>query len=336
MKCVKCNGEWTPPPGKSLTTCPFCGANVQTEPVSADSSNVIAEIVRRFGDGILLDSQKLSGLISDLIPSEPATRKRLGLAINEKVPQKLHGLKNKDEHERDRVMRIEASGLSDVYGMPNEMAYEIVNYFAEALGYKTIMVAPRQAQPTPTVPPKPSIPSASDQVGFTDPRDGKFYKTVKIGGQVWMAENLSYAAEGSKCYNNEEANGAKYGRLYDWETAKKACPAGWHLPSDEEWTALENAVGDSSRDRKTLKSTSGWNNDCNGTDDYGFSALPGGYGSSGGGFDGAGDSGYWWRTDGGVYTLHRNYYYSAMDVLRRPDFKTDLYSVRCLQDCFNW
>jgi formylglycine-generating enzyme required for sulfatase activity len=158
MKCTKCNGEWTPPPGKSLTACPFCGASLQAEPVGADSGNVIAEIVRRFGDGTLLDPQKLRGLIGDLIPGEPATRKRLRLAIHEKVPQKLHGLKNKDEHERDRVMRIEASGLSEMYAMAVEEAYKIVNYFAAALGYKTIMVASPQVPSTPSVPPKPSVP----------------------------------------------------------------------------------------------------------------------------------------------------------------------------------
>jgi uncharacterized protein (TIGR02145 family) len=338
MKCTKCNGEWTPPPGKSITACPFCGASLQAEPVNADSSNVIAEIVRRFGDDTLLDPQKLSGLISDLIPSEPATKKRLNLAINEKVPQKLHGLKNKDEHERDRIMRIEASGLSDVYDMAVETAYDIVNYFAEALGYKTIMVAPRQAQPTPTVPPKPSFPFESDQVGFTDPRDGKFYKTIKIDGQVWMAENLNYAAEGSKCYNNEEANGAKYGRLYDWETAKKACPTGWHLPSNEEWDKLVDFVGGEKIAGKKLKSTSGWNyykgKSGNGANEYGFSALPGGFGYSDGSFYCAGNLGIWWSaTEYYAWNAWRRVMdYDSENVYRHDDGKATLYSVRCVQD----
>ena len=74
---------------------------------------------------------------------------------------------------------------------------------------------------------------------FTDSRNDKVYKTVKMPGlKVWFAENLNYAAEGSKCYDNEEENCQKYGRLYDWATALKACPKGWHLPSKEEWDGL--------------------------------------------------------------------------------------------------
>jgi uncharacterized protein (TIGR02145 family) len=278
--------------------------------MSADSGNVIAEIVRRFGEGALLDPQKLRGLISDLIPGESATRKRLGLAINEEVPQKLHGLKNKDEHERDLVMRNEASRLSETYDMAVETAHKIVNYFAAALGYKTIMVA------------------------FRDPRDGKFYKTVEIGNQVWMAENLNYAAKGSKCYKNKEAYGAKYGRLYDWETAKKACPAGWHLPSNAEWQTLVDFVGGKDIASKKLKSTSGWKNGGNGTDEYGFLALPGGFGSSDGSFGKAGNRGYWWSATE-YYTNYAwirsmGFYYEY--VYRYNDFKTNLFSVRCVQD----
>ena len=77
---------------------------------------------------------------------------------------------------------------------------------------------------------------------MTDKRDGKVYKTVKIGVQTWMAENLNYAGNGV-CYENEHNNCGKWGRLYTWDEAQNACPEGWHLPSKAEWKTLMDAVG---------------------------------------------------------------------------------------------
>jgi len=159
------------------------------------------------------------------------------------------------------------------------------------------------------------------------------YGTVKIGNQTWMAENFNCEVDGSKCYGNDLANCVTYGRLYDWATAKEVCPSGWHLPSDDEWDELMTTVGGSSNAGTKLKATSGWNNSGSGTDEYGFSALPGGYGF-GTSFSSVGDGGSWWSTtEGGssrAYLRGMDYDYSS--VSRYNFSKTDLFSVRCLQD----
>ena len=146
---------------------------------------------------------------------------------------------------------------------------------------------------------------------FTDSRDGKKYKIIKVGTQTWMAENLNYAAKGSVCYENNEANCVKYGRLYDWAAmgvsgclsdypngVQGVCPAGWRLPSTEEWS------------------------------EYGFSALPGGYYSEGR-FREVGNTGEWWAggADDGCYV------WSWSGVLSRYGDGDDIkFSVRCVQD----
>jgi uncharacterized protein (TIGR02145 family) len=150
-------------------------------------------------------------------------------------------------------------------------------------------------------------------LAFSDSRDGRRYRAVKIGGDVWMAENLNYMAPGdSWCSEDKESNCEKYGRLYDWETAKTVCPAGWHLSTGEEWDRMLTAIGSKKGGRMghdwlgagaKLKTKSGWDRDedgkksGDGTDDYGFSALPGGERYRSGKFEkpGSPDSrGHWW------------------------------------------
>jgi uncharacterized protein (TIGR02145 family) len=79
---------------------------------------------------------------------------------------------------------------------------------------------------------------------FTDTRDGKTYKTVKIGNQVWMAENLAFKTDSGSWPEVDTGYVTKYGYLYNRETAKNVCPAGWHLPSKDEFETLINNPGD--------------------------------------------------------------------------------------------
>ena len=165
---------------------------------------------------------------------------------------------------------------------------------------------------------------------FTDDRDGKSYKTVGIGGRIWMAENLNYEAEGSVCYNNSDSNCYTYGRLYNWETAMKSCPSGWHLPSKDEWQALVNFAGGDKVAGKELKAKSGWKENGNGTDGFGFS----GRFFSDGSFGNVGSSGSWWSSSevnsDDAYSRYMTYDYEVAHW--NDDSKAHLSSVRCVQD----
>ena len=187
---------------------------------------------------------------------------------------------------------------------------------------------------------------------FTDSRDGKTYRTVKIGRQTWMAENLNFETEKSSCYDNADSSCTKYGRMYSWEDALEACPAGWRVPTDEDWDSLALAVGgqrvkngsggyDWKFVGKKLKSTTGWDDwkdgegklvSGNGTDEFGFSALPGG-GRSDDSFYGAGDFGYWWSaTENHALSAWGRVMATDIDYWRDIGYKSLSYSLRCLQD----
>jgi len=195
---------------------------------------------------------------------------------------------------------------------------------------------------------------------------GQTYKTVLIGTQTWFAENLNYNVSGSKCYENYTANCGIYGRLYDWATAmalpsscnttscaseiqsphQGICPDGWHIPSSEDWGRLSRYVDGtsgtfagygSSTAGRYLKATSGWNSNGNdGTDGFGFSALPGGSGIPGGSFRNVGLNGYWWSANeyvGYSDIAYRRYMvYSGGSAYWDDGNKSNLYSVRCLED----
>jgi uncharacterized protein (TIGR02145 family)/uncharacterized repeat protein (TIGR02543 family) len=168
-----------------------------------------------------------------------------------------------------------------------------------------------------------------------DPRDGKTYRTIAAGGKTWMAQNLNYQTPGgSACYDGKPANCDKYGRLYNWNAALVACPAGWHLPTRQEWNGLASAAGDSSAAGKKLKAASGWKDNGNGIDAYGFSATPGGGRFAGGASNAIEYRGYWWTAtelDGNA-AYYRGMQYGDDIASEAGNGKTNGFSVRCVED----
>ncbi len=199
---------------------------------------------------------------------------------------------------------------------------------------------------------------------MTDSRDGQTYKTVKIGDQTWMAQNLNYKTENSYCYDDNADNCTKYGRLYTWAAAmdsagswstngkgcgynkacsptylvRGVCPEGWLLPSETEWETLFTAVGGRLTAGKALKSIFGWKDDNgksgNGTDAFSFSALSAGYRHYGGYYYDDSLSAYFWRSS--EYDNTEAYRmildYESDDAGLDKHGKNNGYSVRCLKD----
>lgn len=178
---------------------------------------------------------------------------------------------------------------------------------------------------------------------FTDLRDGNVYKMVTIGDQIWMAENLAYAPSSGNywAYHNDIANVETYGYLYNCLTALKICPAGWHLPSNDEWKVLTANLGDNAGGKLkatgTIEAGTGlWYEPNTGAiNETGFSALPGGFRNLNGIFFSKGKTGYWWSApvSGGTYVFYRNMYNDNGNVtVYGTDALYLCFSVRCLRD----
>ena len=200
---------------------------------------------------------------------------------------------------------------------------------------------------------------------MTDSRDGTIYKTTRIGTQMWMAENLNYATVGSRCYNDNAEYCTQYGRLYSWAAAMDSattgcgygsfcaassgkvqgvCPNGWHLPDSTEWEMLFTTAGGKDSAGTKLKSAMGWSP--NGSDAYGFSALPSGSwgfgGETEGLFGGIGSEANFWSSSESfsdrAYEVWMNstsaaaYIENAATHAVGGSYKHNCFSVRCVKD----
>jgi len=193
--------------------------------------------------------------------------------------------------------------------------------------------------------------------------DGNEYSTVKIGDQIWMAENLNvihyrdgspiatrdaydaWANTSSGAYGRSTLSDT-YGAYYNWYAVngdsngddvkdKELAPEGWHIPSDAEWNELETYIADrgyAENEAYALKSSSGWN----GNNAFGFNAIPGGERDDTGFafYVNAGDLGcFWTSTEYNDYDAHYQYFYTGLDVIRNfAQDKNMGLSIRCIKD----
>lgn len=205
-----------------------------------------------------------------------------------------------------------------------------------------------------------SLTSATAQDSVSD-IDGNTYSVVKIGTQIWMAENLRtvhYAngeaipevkedvtwaelTTGSFCLNdNNQGHSTVYGLLYNWfavQDQRKLCPAGWHVPSANDWKKLETFLGGPGSAGGKLKAagTDKWIEPNAGADNSsGFKALPGGSRNSDGSFNPVGETGHWWTSNEFAPTTawHRQLYNNAEFIDNVYAIKNEGCSVRCIKD----
>lgn len=172
---------------------------------------------------------------------------------------------------------------------------------------------------------------------LADPRDGKSYKTVVIGGKTWMAENLNYVTDSSFCVEDIPANCDKYGRLYQEFDAAKACPEGWAIPQASDWRDLVNTAKEEFGDNNgSLRAVGEWENTIFGdnvtaTNASGFSALPAGYRAKTGEYDGEGTKAYFWGEDNmnSYAWILSNQYDLDKESMIRGYFA---YAIRCIKN----
>lgn len=185
-----------------------------------------------------------------------------------------------------------------------------------------------------------AAPSKGKKTGsFVDERDGKKYKTIKIGKQTWMSENLSYDAKGSYCYDDDKKNCKKYGRLYTWKAAKKSCPAGWKLPANEDWAKVVRAVGTKvntpfkaqlAGQRICFNQNDTWSPYCESTKSFGMPGEKGAHFS----YDDMNKAAFFWSsTEAATYIA--NYYtmggYNERFTEQRIE-ENFAFSVRCVKE----
>jgi uncharacterized protein (TIGR02145 family) len=185
------------------------------------------------------------------------------------------------------------------------------------------------------------------------------FKTVKIGSQVWMAENLNVdhyrngdpisemadaslwnsLSSGAWCYyGNDISNGEAYGKLYNWYAVNDSrclCPNGWHVPSDQDWNRLEEFLGGSDVAGGKMKSVFSWSSPNSGASNSSeFKGLPGGYRNIDGNFVSNGTLGYWWSNTSYDFfnALYRSLHYRSTKVYSLANVKRIGSSVRCIKD----
>lgn len=303
-------------------------------------SKILNDLVASHGENIIEQPQRLKAMLADLLPNEKRMRYLLELSLRAEIPAKLKDIQLDEVEVRETKTNTLKHYFKEEYFLEDNAVKSVFDCWTEVL-----------------------VKNDSDCETVTD-IDGNMYKTVKIGNQIWMAENLRVSRyrngdlipnvknngdwekleTGGWCNNdNNPAYDAEYGKLYNWfavDDVRGLAPEGWHVPSDVELTILVNYLGGETVAGGKLKEkgTIHWNSpNVGATNETYFNALPGGNRFKDGEYYEVGEDGSWWTctnddTYNAWYFILTNEY---CDEDRNSSSKQQGLSVRCIKNIEN-
>lgn len=283
MKCSKCGEELN----EKWSVCPFCGTEVSKAPKTIEK--VLSELVKDYGPEIFKEeyNNRLGRCMDDWPETFADDRDVIKLMQIKNIPGKLSCALEMPKEKQGEVMQECSSLLCDKFGINGGSASKMLSLITNAIGLNVENVAVGAGLGT-----------------FTDPRDGRVYKTCKIGNQTWLAENLKYeTAEGCCPYDDDWQYFDKYGLLYTANAAIEAVPEGWHLPTGQDLATLKAFIVRDKRCKEAachLLSKGEWKDvdDACYFDSYGMSILASGFGEFGIA-RGMGECSFFWGTCNG-------------------------------------
>ncbi|MCF0216530.1 MAG: hypothetical protein HUK21_08665 [Fibrobacteraceae bacterium] len=266
----------------TISHCPFCGGElpkqVQEIVVAAPGSveEKLQQLVSDFGGLDIFNEENESRFRKSLNTWEGsfyAASKKLQAALDINIPQKLFNVANSPISLQKEIVENSIDAFS-VFPIPQENAIEIISWLAKVMNI-SCEVKPRFIDPF----------EGKDSGTFIDERDDEEYKWVRIGKQIWMAENLRYQNENSYAYDNNEKHVQRLGRLYTWNSAIKSVPKGWRLPSMMDWKEMQRYVERKGKDNAAylLMGKEFYLKECGLNDPFGFNAVASGFRGDGSG-----------------------------------------------------
>ena len=248
-----------------MERCPFCGEILMKEPKEIPQESFESycnNLVEANGHGIFATEESLFQAIASAATNFEDARDKMSLLTIKQIPSKLYAAKDFPEEEIAQIVNKCQKQLVINLGVSFDVCKEMLLALQKVIFGKVI-----------------PVPAYFVGDYFVDPRDGNKYKTVKIGDQIWMAENLRYEVKGVFIYDNDYSKWAKYGYLYP-DNITSVAPDGWRVPKEDDFKKLFSFVGRTSQRKDwhkcLLAKDDAWNNN-DATDDFGFAALPGGY-----------------------------------------------------------